>query len=130
MTTKLDARQLRNCFGQWATGVAIVGYELDGEQRGATINGFTSVSMDPPLVLVSFARTARASQTHIDRVGTARRLHVGFRHTDVGWRIADCRTENLFTGPLPVNRWQSHLQESVLTAADRTSTVTSPTWPR
>ena len=57
MTTKLDARQLRNCFGHWATGVAVVGYDIDGEQRGATINGFTSVSMDPPLVLVSFART-------------------------------------------------------------------------
>jgi len=67
MTPELDARQLRNCFGHWATGVAVVGYDVDGEQRGATINGFTSVSMDPPLVLVSFARTARASQALVDR---------------------------------------------------------------
>ena len=62
MTNKLDARQLRNCFGHWTTGVAVVGYELDGEPRGATINGFTSVSLDPPLVLVSMARTARPAR--------------------------------------------------------------------
>lgn len=67
MTPKLDARQLRNCFGHWATGVAVVGYDLDGEPRGATINGFTSVSLEPPVILVSFARTARACQALVDR---------------------------------------------------------------
>jgi flavin reductase (DIM6/NTAB) family NADH-FMN oxidoreductase RutF len=67
MTNTLDARGLRNCFGHWATGVAVVSYELDGEPRGATINGFTSVSLDPPLVLVSLAKTARACEALVDR---------------------------------------------------------------
>ena len=60
MTNKLDTRQLRGCFGQFATGVTVVSYEAEGEFRGATVNSFTSVSMDPPLILVSLARTARA----------------------------------------------------------------------
>ena len=60
MAHKLDPRQLRSCFGHFATGVTVVSYELDGERRGATVNGFTSVSLDPPLILVSFARTAKA----------------------------------------------------------------------
>jgi flavin reductase (DIM6/NTAB) family NADH-FMN oxidoreductase RutF len=56
-----DPRQLRNCFGQFTTGVTVVTYELDGEWRGATVNSFTSVSLDPPLVLVSIAKSAKAS---------------------------------------------------------------------
>ena len=56
----IDPKFLRRCLGQFATGVTVVSYELDGEPRGATVNSFTSVSMDPPLVLVSIANTARA----------------------------------------------------------------------
>lgn len=54
-----DPRHLRNCFGQFATGVTVVTYEADGIPRGATVNSFTSVSLDPPLVLVSIAKSAR-----------------------------------------------------------------------
>ena len=70
MTTRLDTRQLRSCFGHFATGVTVVSYAADGEGRGATVNSFTSVSMDPPLLLVSLparhvlcgaARTSRSS---------------------------------------------------------------------
>ena len=60
MPAKLDPRQLRSCFGHFATGVTVVSYEAEGERRGATVNGFTSVSLEPPLILVSLARTARA----------------------------------------------------------------------
>jgi len=55
-----DPRRLRGCFGHFATGVTVVSYAADGEPRGATVNSFTSVSLDPPLLLVSLARTARA----------------------------------------------------------------------
>ena len=61
-TGKLDGRRLRSCFGHFATGVTVVTYEAGGESRGATMNSFTSVSIDPPLVLVSVARTARACE--------------------------------------------------------------------
>ena len=57
----LAPRTLRNVFGQFATGVTIVTYrDAGGTPRGATMNSFTSVSMDPPLVLVSVARNAKA----------------------------------------------------------------------
>lgn len=40
MATGLHRRQLRNCFGHFATGVTAVPYEADGEYRGATVNSF------------------------------------------------------------------------------------------
>jgi flavin reductase (DIM6/NTAB) family NADH-FMN oxidoreductase RutF len=60
---ELDPRHLRRCFGHFATGVAVVTYRLNGEARGVTVNSFTSVSMDPPLVLVSIARSAKAAMS-------------------------------------------------------------------
>jgi flavin reductase (DIM6/NTAB) family NADH-FMN oxidoreductase RutF len=57
-----DARQLRGCLGRFATGVAVVSYLADGQARGLTVNSFTSVSLDPPLILVSLARNARACE--------------------------------------------------------------------
>lgn len=57
----VDPRALRTCLGHFATGVTVVTYKDDtGAPRGATVNAFTSVSLDPPLVLVSIARGAAA----------------------------------------------------------------------
>jgi flavin reductase (DIM6/NTAB) family NADH-FMN oxidoreductase RutF len=61
MSQSLDMRALRSCFGHFATGVTVVTYAgEDGVGRGATVNSFTSVSMEPPLLLVSLARAARS----------------------------------------------------------------------
>ncbi len=57
----MDLVQLRKCFGQFATGVTVITYAVDGVPRGATVNSFTSVSMDPPLVLVAIGRQANAA---------------------------------------------------------------------
>ena len=51
---------MRRCLGRFATGVTVVTYRDGDEPRGATMNAFTSVSLTPPLVLISVARTARA----------------------------------------------------------------------
>jgi flavin reductase (DIM6/NTAB) family NADH-FMN oxidoreductase RutF len=53
-------RQLRNALGLFATGVAVVTSEVGGERIGTTINSFGSVSLNPPLVLFSIARNAKA----------------------------------------------------------------------
>ncbi len=56
----------RGSLGRFATGVAIVTFDgaggggTVGKRHGITVNSFTSVSMEPPLVLVSIARTTRA----------------------------------------------------------------------
>src|SRR5690554_4150937 len=44
---------LRRACGQFATGVTIVTVRDGDGLRGMTANSFTSVSLDPPLVLVS-----------------------------------------------------------------------------
>lgn len=48
----LNQIELRNAFGQFATGVTVItSVDADGSLVGMTANSFTSVSMDPPLLL-------------------------------------------------------------------------------
>ncbi|MCX4469267.1 flavin reductase family protein [Micromonospora sp. NBC_01655] len=51
--------ELREFMRNWATGVAVVTSRLAGRPVGCTVNAFTSVSLRPPLLLVSLARTSR-----------------------------------------------------------------------
>jgi flavin reductase (DIM6/NTAB) family NADH-FMN oxidoreductase RutF len=54
-----DARTLRDAMGVFATGVTIVtAHDPDGKPVGLTANSFTSVSLDPPLLLVCIANTS------------------------------------------------------------------------
>src|SRR4029078_12518203 len=57
----VDSRHLRRSVGQFVTGVTVVTYDLDGSPRGVTLTSFSSVSVAPPLILVSIARKARAA---------------------------------------------------------------------
>lgn len=51
-TEDFDARQLRSVLGRFFTGVTIVTtVNEQGKACGVTANSFTSVSLDPPLVL-------------------------------------------------------------------------------
>jgi len=52
-------RALRDALGQFATGVTVVTVRVDGGVHGATVGSFTSVSLRPPLVLVSLNRASR-----------------------------------------------------------------------
>ncbi len=56
----MDSRYLRRCLARFTTGVTVVTYRTADGIRGATMNSFTSVSLDPPLVLISLSREARA----------------------------------------------------------------------
>ena len=62
-----DPRQLRNTLGNFATGVVVVTYESEGSYFGMTVNSFTSVSMDPPLVLISPMRKSKALTYLLER---------------------------------------------------------------
>ena len=56
---EFDGRDLRRAFGNFATGVTVVTtHDAQGKPCGFTANSFTSVSIDPPLLLVSIAKTA------------------------------------------------------------------------
>ncbi|WP_210347768.1 flavin reductase family protein [Agrobacterium rosae] len=56
----IDPRALRDAFGAFPTGVTVVTTrDADGRPIGFTANSFTSVSLDPPMLLVCLARTSR-----------------------------------------------------------------------
>jgi 3-hydroxy-9,10-secoandrosta-1,3,5(10)-triene-9,17-dione monooxygenase reductase component len=56
-----DARRFRNALGAFATGVTIVTTrDAHGADVGLTANSFNSVSLDPPMVLWSLAKSARS----------------------------------------------------------------------
>ncbi|WP_205910454.1 flavin reductase [Rhizobium sp. FY34] len=61
MTMSLDdPRALRDAFGAFATGVTVVTtIGPDAKPIGFTANSFSSVSLDPPLLLVCLAKTSR-----------------------------------------------------------------------
>lgn len=52
------SRQFRDALGLFPTGIAVVtAATADGAIGGLTVNSFTSVSLDPPLILVALARS-------------------------------------------------------------------------
>ena len=54
-------RGYRHCLGHFATGVTVVSYDHPEGPRGLTVNSFTSVSLDPALILVCVDRRSRAA---------------------------------------------------------------------
>lgn len=59
-----EPRMLRDALGCFATGVTVVTTtDTNGEPVGLTANSFTSVSLDPPLILFSLARNSANLET-------------------------------------------------------------------
>lgn len=50
----IDSEQLRHAMRAWTTGVAVVTAVHDGQRYGMTVNSFTSISLEPPLIAVTF----------------------------------------------------------------------------
>lgn len=58
----IDGRALRRALGQYATGVTVITARAEsGRPVGVTANSFTSVSLEPPLVLWCLSRDAGCS---------------------------------------------------------------------
>lgn len=55
----IDAAQFRRALGQFATGVTVITVQNGDVMHGMTANTFTSLSLDPPLVLFCVRRDAR-----------------------------------------------------------------------
>lgn len=58
----MDSQTFRDVLAQFATGVTVVISGIPGAIHGMTVNSFTSVSLDPPLVL--FCADNRADTFH------------------------------------------------------------------
>ena len=57
--TGADLAAFRDAAGQFATGIAVVAAATDGITHAMTVNAFTSVSLDPLLILVCVEKRAR-----------------------------------------------------------------------
>jgi 3-hydroxy-9,10-secoandrosta-1,3,5(10)-triene-9,17-dione monooxygenase reductase component len=80
-------RAFRRCVGSFATGVCVVTADGPDGPAGMTLNSFTSVSLDPMLVLVSLAHGARTQRA----VSHARRFAIsvlGRRQREVALAFA------------------------------------------
>lgn len=54
----IDQRHFRDVMGTFATGVTIITTVVDGKPHGITANSFSSVSLDPPLVLFCLGKSS------------------------------------------------------------------------
>ncbi len=53
MSSQVDATGFRRACAQWATGIAVVtATDKSGFPHGMTANSFTSVSLEPPMILI------------------------------------------------------------------------------
>jgi flavin reductase (DIM6/NTAB) family NADH-FMN oxidoreductase RutF len=96
MPSQVDALTMRETMGRFATGVAVITTAADGEPHGMTMNSLTSVSLDPPLLLVCFNHGART----LDAVRTSGTFVVNIlarRQREVAMRFAQ-RGESHFEG--------------------------------
>lgn len=61
-----DPQKLRECLGKFATGVTVVTCnDAHGRPCGITANSFSSVSLDPPLVLWNIAKVSNSLQAYL-----------------------------------------------------------------
>ena len=56
---QIDPRTLRQTLGRFVTGVTVIAMEVDRDIRAMTANSFTSLSLDPPLVLVCLGKDTK-----------------------------------------------------------------------
>jgi flavin reductase (DIM6/NTAB) family NADH-FMN oxidoreductase RutF len=107
-TLNLDPEQLRQAMRSWSSGVTVVTASHEGEQHGMTVNSFTSVALEPPLIIISLQTDSRTQSL----VSGARAFAVTIlgedqqelsdrfagRIPDTEDRLAGLETETLVTG--------------------------------
>jgi flavin reductase (DIM6/NTAB) family NADH-FMN oxidoreductase RutF len=99
--TILDRAELREAFGKFPTGVTVVTTVADdGSPVGFTANSFSSVSLDPPLLLVCPARsmscfsifeTCRRFAVNVlaegqQEISSTFAVYQGDRFSEISWR--------------------------------------------
>jgi flavin reductase (DIM6/NTAB) family NADH-FMN oxidoreductase RutF len=65
----IDSRVFRQTAGRFVTGVTVVALEIEGGVRAITANSFTSLSLDPPLVLFCLGKETKAGQSIQEAAG-------------------------------------------------------------
>jgi flavin reductase (DIM6/NTAB) family NADH-FMN oxidoreductase RutF len=57
--SNVSPEALRGAMRLWATGVTVVTTKLNGIWHGMTVSSFTSISLDPPLIMISLEHSTR-----------------------------------------------------------------------
>jgi flavin reductase (DIM6/NTAB) family NADH-FMN oxidoreductase RutF len=83
----MDSRAFRDALGAFPTGVAVVTAAGTGVHFGITVNSFTSVSLDPPLLLWCIDRRSRRHDMFAHAAGFTVSI-LGADHKDVSSRLA------------------------------------------
>ena len=86
--TGVSPEAMRKTLGRFCTGVSVVAARLEGGIHAMTANAFMSVSLEPPLILVSIDKRARM-RCYLDRPGCA--FGVSVLHStqeSVAWHFA------------------------------------------
>lgn len=60
--SRIESSEFRRALGRFASGITVVTTEHEGAVHGMTANAFVSVSLDPPLVLVSVDNRAKMNK--------------------------------------------------------------------
>jgi len=101
---ELTPRSLRDAFGCFGTGVTVVtARDAAGPLVGLTANSFTSVSLDPPLLLLCVDRKSRRAPV----IEAAERFAVNVLHAGqeaISKRFAKAQDANAFSD-LPLENW-------------------------
>ncbi len=101
----LNAEELRAAMRAWTSGVAIVTAVSNGEVHGMTVSSFTSISLDPPLIVVSLQATSR-THAMVSQTGSFGVTILAEDQQDLSERFADRppgadhRLDGLATGTL------------------------------
>ena len=107
-TTTLNSEQLRQAMRAWTSGVTIVTASYKGEQHGMTVSSFTSIAIEPPVILISLQTSSRTyklvSQANVfavtilaDDQGDLSDRFAG-RMPDAGDRFVSVETDTLVSG--------------------------------
>jgi flavin reductase (DIM6/NTAB) family NADH-FMN oxidoreductase RutF len=83
----IDPDLFRAAMGQLASGITVVTMRVDGEDHGFTASSFTSLSLDPMLVLVCVVRDTR-SHALIEQAGHYAVSILSNAQKDLGMRFA------------------------------------------
>jgi flavin reductase (DIM6/NTAB) family NADH-FMN oxidoreductase RutF len=89
----VTADELREGMRLWATGVTLVTARHAGVQHGMTVSSFTSVSLEPALVLVSLERSARTRDLAVSSMQFAVTV-LSAKQQAISDRFAGRETEN------------------------------------
>ena len=104
----LDPEKLRAAMRAWSAGVTVVTAVHEGKKHGATVNSFTSISLEPAMLTITLQKSARTheliskSRTFGLTILSAEQSKISDlfagKMTEVEDRFAGLQTQTLVTG--------------------------------